>query len=185
MRHEHHGKSTSGSFPLDSILNIIKNNNNSNILDLGCGDGYISFILAEEFKDSKIFAQDIYKPSIEKIIDNMDRDKISNIYPINSGGEKIPLDDKTLNIVLLSNVYHGFYINDEVKEVFTEVVRASKENSLLIIIERKKTSESETGHGHVRMSAEEVLEGICEFGYLLENTISLNERYYAGVYRLK
>lgn len=185
MRHEHHGKSTAGSFPMESILNVIKNNEHSSILDLGCGDGYISFIMAENFKESKIFAQDIYKPSIEKVIENIKEKKAENIYPIHSGGQKIPLDNDFLDITIMSNVYHGFHINNEIDPVFSEISRVSKTNSMLIIIERSKQSDSENSHGHIRMNAEEVLEGIKEFGYFHKQTLILNDKYYAGIFILE
>jgi methylase of polypeptide subunit release factors len=45
---------------------LTQNNNNPNtVLDLGCGSGVLSFILAKHYKSAKIFATDSNKYAVE------------------------------------------------------------------------------------------------------------------------
>lgn len=49
-----------------------------NILDIGCGSGILSIMMAQRFQDATIFGIDIHRPSIEQASENFKRTKWQN-----------------------------------------------------------------------------------------------------------
>lgn len=101
----------------DELINIIKSipNNEYNIVDVGCGDGYFTNIINQKFKQTIGF--DISKDAIKFAAKNY-----KNITFVVAGGNNLPLADNSVNIIL--NIFAPHFID--------EFVRILKPNSIII-----------------------------------------------------
>jgi ubiquinone/menaquinone biosynthesis C-methylase UbiE len=74
------------------------------LADRGCGTGFFSIPASRRVK--KVFALDIQQEMLDILIDKIKKEKITNIEPILSEESSIPLPDKSVNILLMANVFH-------------------------------------------------------------------------------
>lgn len=139
-KHIHHGRSTRDIIDPNSILNKIGLKKGDIFLDAGCGDGYIS-IAASSFvgEHGRVYALDIYEKSIEEVKREIDEKGIKNIVPLLADlTNKIPINDSSVDVLLMANVLHGFVANNEIAQVMKEVLRVLKKDGALVIVEFKK-----------------------------------------------
>ena len=102
------------------------------VLDVGCGSGKYSLAAAELVgNEGKIYALDIDSVSLHMLEEEAAREGLENIFCLNVSGEKsIPIEDQTVDIVLLIDVlYHiknrGF--------LFDEIQRILKPDGSIIV----------------------------------------------------
>lgn len=74
------------------------------IADLGCGTGFFSIPASRRVK--KLFALDIQQEMLDILRDKIKKEKITNIEAILSEESSIPLFDKSVDILLMANVFH-------------------------------------------------------------------------------
>jgi ubiquinone/menaquinone biosynthesis C-methylase UbiE len=103
------------------------------IADLGCGTGFFSIPAARRVK--KVFALDIQEEMLDILSDKIKKEKITNIEVILSGESSIPLSDKSVDILLMANVFHEL---EDKLSLLKEVKRVLKMNGRLMIIDWKK-----------------------------------------------
>jgi ubiquinone/menaquinone biosynthesis C-methylase UbiE len=103
------------------------------LADLGCGTGFFSIPAARRVK--KVFALDIQEEMLDILREKIKKEKITNIEVILSGESSIPLSDKSVDILLMANVFHEL---EDKLSLLKEVKRVLKMNGRLIIIDWKK-----------------------------------------------
>jgi ubiquinone/menaquinone biosynthesis C-methylase UbiE len=116
-----------------SILEKLELTGEMVLVDLGCGTGFFSIPASRRVK--KVFALDIAQEMLEILRDKIKKEKITNIEVLLSGESSIPLLDKSVDIILMANVFH------ELEDRFTllkEVKRVLKMNGRLMIIDWNK-----------------------------------------------
>jgi ubiquinone/menaquinone biosynthesis C-methylase UbiE len=123
----------------DKILGAIKLKPNWVAADFGCGSGYFTVLLAQKVK--KVYAIDIQKEMLRYLEGKIRRLGISNIELRLSRPNEIPLEDKTVDILVSVNTLHEF--GDKVRMI-KEMKRVIKHKGNLLIVDFKK---QETGFG--------------------------------------
>jgi ubiquinone/menaquinone biosynthesis C-methylase UbiE len=103
---------------LDHVSSSIAHRNISRILDLGCGTGRYSAALADHFS-AEVEAID---PS-EKMLAQALRKKHPRITFRKASGEKLPLDDQSIDLVFMSMVFHHFHVPELVVQECYRVLR--------------------------------------------------------------
>ncbi|HEX7575133.1 MAG TPA: class I SAM-dependent methyltransferase [Candidatus Methanoperedens sp.] len=103
------------------------------IADLGCGTGFFSIPVARRVK--KVFALDIQEEMLDILREKIKKEKITNIEVILSGESSIPLSDKSVDILLMANVFHEL---EDRLSLLKEAKRVLKMNGRLMIIDWKK-----------------------------------------------
>ena len=69
----------------------------------------------------------MYEPSIEDMLKYKQENNADNLIPIVSNiAEHIDLDDETLDVVLMVNVFHGFKATRTLDEAVDELARVIK-----------------------------------------------------------
>ena len=136
-------------------------------MDAGCGDGHIAIKLLDEYIDSgKVYAVDIYDASIEdmekyKLENNVDN--LINIEAdITQGIDEI--EDRTLDVILMVNVFHGFTASRKVDEAIREFARLIKNDGRIAIMDYKKWDVPKGPPTQVRSSPEELEEAFAKHG---------------------
>lgn len=106
------------------------NLNNKTILELGCGNAAMTKKIAQTGFDRKIFACEVDEIQHKKNLEL----NIENIEFLLCGAQKIPLEDESINIVLLFKSFH--HIPSELmKEALKEIKRVLKPNGIVYICE--------------------------------------------------
>jgi len=130
--------------------------------DLGCGTGFFSIPAARRIK--KVFALDIAQEMLDILRDKIKKEKITNIEVILSGESSIPLSDKSLDILLMVNVFHE--LEDKVS-LLKEVQRVLTMNGRLIIIDWKKMEMDFGPPLKERLDEKEVIDTCFGNGFML------------------
>lgn len=154
--HRIQGRSSESFIDAREVLSKLELQGDEVFLDAGCGDGHVSF-LAQELLDKEaiIYALDNYQPSIEDMQKDVEVRGITNILPILGDiTSNIPLDNDSVNVALLINVFHHFLENTD--EAITELKRVTKPGGRIAVMDYKKM---DTGYGpplNYKRSPEEV-----------------------------
>jgi ubiquinone/menaquinone biosynthesis C-methylase UbiE len=116
------------------------------ILDAGCGNGYMSMIASRIVgKAGRVFAFDIHEKSLDILQKRIEFGGFFNIDArVQDLTEPLPIDDKSLDHILFTNVIHGFMINGETKPILNFIRKKLKIHGKITIIEFKK-EETELG----------------------------------------
>ena len=105
--------------------NLVKGEKDSNILDIGCGTGYGSDLLAKSF--GGVYGVDISQDAIDYAKKNWQRENI--MFSIGSGTE-IPFKQNTFDITVAFEVFE--HIKDWSK-FLSELKRVTKRNGMIYI----------------------------------------------------
>jgi ubiquinone/menaquinone biosynthesis C-methylase UbiE len=128
------------------------------ILDVGCGNGYMSKEFSKLVHQSgKVFSLDRAKEVIEKL---KEETRGTNIKPIEADiTKKTPLDDKSVDLIYLSTVFHIF-TKEQIGGFQKEVKRLLKPNGKLAIIEIQKENTPFGPPLDMRFSPKELIQTI-------------------------
>ena len=129
---------------------------------LGCGTGFFSIPAARRAK--KVFALDISQEMLDILRGKIEREKITNIELILSGESIIPLSDKSVDILLMANVFHEL---EDRLSLLKEVKRVLKMNGRLTIIDWKKMEMDFGPPIQERLEEKEVIDTCYENGFTL------------------
>lgn len=164
--HRIQGRSSESFIDAREVISRLILKGNEVFLDAGCGDGHTAFEAYDIMDvDAIIYALDIYEPSIQDLEADIEKKDITRIVPIlgNIAGD-IPLQDNTLDMTLMINVFHGFVAQENVHEAIEELKRVTKTGGKIAIMDYKK---QETKYGppfFVRQSPEELEDLFKEHG---------------------
>ena len=157
--HRIRGRSTESFLDARDIISRLNLKGNEVFMDAGCGDGHVSMEAYDMLgKEATIYSVDVYGPSIEDMEKEVEEKGIKNIIPIQSNiAERIALEDDTVDICLLINVFHHFVAMEENDEAIEELKRIIKPGGKIAIMDYKKM-ESRYGPPFMARSSPEELE---------------------------
>ncbi|MBE0369480.1 class I SAM-dependent methyltransferase [Pseudoalteromonas aurantia] len=106
------------------------------VVDLGAGDGYFSFYLAEAVgKNGKVYAIDLSKSEVNKIKSRVEKEGVSNIYPILASEKNPNIPTNDVDLIFMSNSYH--HISERV-EYFSNINKHIDINGRIAVLDTKK-----------------------------------------------
>ncbi len=148
-------------------------------LDLGCGAGDYSLHAAGILGESgRVFAVDLWAEMLDKIRDDAMARGIHNVYPVVSDIQsKIESPDKSADICLISHVLHSMDFPAKADRLFGEVRRILKAGGSLAIVECKKEKSSFGPPVELRISPEELEEGLAAFDFSKIDYVDLGANY--------
>lgn len=114
------------------------------VLDFGCGSGAYAIPSAKLVgKDGKVYALDVSVRALDRLESRAGREGLGNVVRIDSTGEaSIPLDDGTLDAVLLIDVLQEV---DDREALFSEAQRVLKPGGIVVVFPMHLTREDITG----------------------------------------
>lgn len=83
-------------------MNIL--NKNQTVMDIGCGDGFISIAVAKSV--NKVVAVDISKEMLRELAKKSKENNVTNIQLIESDGQDIPIEDDSIDIIFANMYLH-------------------------------------------------------------------------------
>lgn len=116
---------------LNELLEGYENNNEIRILDLGCGKGLTSIIIAEKYKNAIIYAADLWVEATDNYKFFKEQGYENRIIPLNTSAENLPFAYHYFDIIVSIDAYHYFGTD---KNFFKENIKPYlKENGLIFI----------------------------------------------------
>ena len=115
------------------VMNEIGVTQGKTIADVGAGDGYFTFLLAERVgREGNVYANDIDEKALQVIRDRCKKDEIKNVSVIHGEKDDPLLPEGAIDLVLMVNVIHLV----EKKDVFLKNIKPSlKPEGLLVIVQ--------------------------------------------------
>lgn len=173
--HRAHGFSSAFFLDSDEIIQELNLNGNESVMDAGCGDGHNAIKILEDYNHKGIvYAVDVYDASIEDMETYKRENNVENLINIEADiTEGIPgVDDESIDVVLMVNVFHGFKASRKLDEAVMELARIIKKDGKIAIMDYKPWDVPNGPPTKIRSSPEE-LENLFN-GHGLEK-IYLNE----------
>ena len=173
--HRAHGFSSAFFLDSDEIIQELNLNGNESVMDAGCGDGHNAIKILEDYNHKGIvYAVDVYDASIEDMETYKHENNVENLINIEADiTEGIPgVDDESIDVVLMVNVFHGFKASRKLDEAVMELARIIKKDGKIAIMDYKPWDVPNGPPTKIRSSPEE-LENLFN-GHGLEK-IYLNE----------
>ena len=138
--HRAHGFSSALFLDSDEILGELDLKGDETFMDAGCGDGHIAIKVLEDY-DHKgtVYAVDIYDASIEDMETYKQENNVENLINIEADiSEGIPgVEDESIDVVLLVNVFHGFKASRKLDEAVEELGRIVSDDGKIAIMDYK------------------------------------------------
>ena len=159
--HRAHGFSSAFFLDSDEILQELNLTGSETFMDAGCGDGHIAIKVIEEYlPDGEVYAVDVYDASIEDMETYKKENNVENLTNIEADiTEGIPgVDDESIDVVLLVNVFHGFKASRKIDEAIDELSRIIKQDGKIAIMDYKAWDVPKGPPTPVRSSPEELEE---------------------------
>lgn len=138
--HRAHGFSSALFLDSNEILNELDLKGDEIFMDAGCGDGHIAIqVIEEKLTTNTVYAVDIYDASIEDMETYKKENNVENLVNIEADIPKgIPgVEDESVDVVLLVNVFHGFKASRQLDEAAAELARIVKKDGKIAIMDYK------------------------------------------------
>lgn len=165
----------------DIILKELNIQSGQTIIDLGCGNGYMTNYFSKIVGDNgTIYAIDV----VPKTINNLQKEtQETNIVPILADitKEKIKIADASVDLIYLATVFHIF-TDEQIKPFQNEVKRLLKPNGKLAILNIEKKEMPFGPPYRMKVSAEK-LKQLIQLSP--SSHIQLNEYFYMQLFSIK
>lgn len=113
------------------LLYGYNNDNKIRILDLGCGKGLTSIIIAEKYKNAIIYAADLWVEATDNYKFFKEQGYENRIIPLNTSAENLPFAYHYFDMIVSVDAYHYFGTD---KLFFKEKIKPYlKDNGLIFI----------------------------------------------------
>ena len=91
----------------DDFLNLVRSLRWRTCADIGCGFGFYTLPMAERWRTSRrIIAVDRSTPALEELDKRVENLDLTNVRIQQSVSDRIPIEDASIDLVNLGNVYH-------------------------------------------------------------------------------
>ncbi len=167
-KHHHSGRRSSKLLiNYKKLINNLKLTDLNNIIDIGCGEGDFAIALSKNTNIKNIFALDIHSESIEKLKEKIEKEKITNITPLNEDfTAQTSISDNTIDAAIFINVMHGFYVNQETDKAIKELKRILRPSGMVIIVDFKKIQTPSGPPLSERLSAKELRKIFSDYKFI-------------------
>ncbi len=157
--HRAHGFSSAFFLDSDEIIRELELAGDETVMDAGCGDGHNAIKILEDYNHKGlVYAVDIYNASIEDMETYKSENNIENLINIEADiTEGIPgVDDESIDVVLMVNVFHGFKASRKMDEAVDELSRIIKKDGKIAIMDYKAWDVPNGPPTQVRSSPEDL-----------------------------
>jgi ubiquinone/menaquinone biosynthesis C-methylase UbiE len=183
-RHEHSGPTSEGLYDPLPIFQRTYLEAGDHVLDAGCGTGHLSMIASRIVGDlGKVHSFDIHEKGIDILKMRIEHGRFRNIEAeVRDVTESLPLEQRSIDLVIFSNVIHGFILNSELDPVLENIDLIVKDTGKVAIVEFRK---KETEYGppiDERFTPEEIGERFEKIGMILDHTENLSDNHYLAVF---
>jgi len=112
---------------VEEFFRVVKPKGEEVWADIGCGPGYFTLPLAKRVK--KVYAIDSSPFMLSKCLERAKEEGFRNVETLGCDEERIPLEDKSVDVSLLANLFHELLKPEE----FMEEVRRITRDRVIIV----------------------------------------------------
>jgi ubiquinone/menaquinone biosynthesis C-methylase UbiE len=144
-------------------------------LDVASGRGAYSLAVSDIIgPQGSVFAVDLWTEGIEILKTAAQERGIENITAfVSDVGRRIPVEDQSIDVCLMSTVLHDF-VDDRIdRGVLNEIVRVVKPAGRLAVMEFKKIDGPPGPPKHIRLTPEDVADMLAYYGFKKERTVDV------------
>ena len=106
------------------------------VADIGAGVGYMSLKMARKVGPAgKVYGNDLQPEMLEKMRENMAKEGISNVIPVQGSVNDPKLPAKTMDLILMVDVYHEF---SQPQIMLRKMRETLKDDGRLVLLEYRK-----------------------------------------------
>jgi len=173
----------------ERVLRKIGIRKGQTVLDFGCGSGVYTVPVARIVSEEGIvYALDRDKRALDELMQRAELEGLRNIRRMDTSGEvEIRLDDESIDVVLLYDIFWYFPLSDpRLTKLLAEVYRVSRRQALISVIPKHINSEQfkdkmeNAGFQLKKKNAETIIhDGAFERGQIL----NFVKKYYSSRYR--
>lgn len=135
----------------DEIIRLLNISSGSQVADIGCHEGYMTFKLAKAVKTNGfVYAVDVASAKLEKLKKYAEENSIENIATIQGDDDNPKLPSNVLDAVLILDTYHEMDDHDAILQC---IKTSLKQGGRLLICDpiadaRRKLSRTEQENKH-------------------------------------
>jgi FkbM family methyltransferase len=93
------------------------------VADIGAGSGYHSLRMAGKLGSGRVFAVDVSPEMVDHLNERLKRTSIRNISCVLGSEQDIPLKERSIDLVLMVDVYHEFSHPYEMAQAMRRVLK--------------------------------------------------------------
>lgn len=127
---EYYNRQTQDIEHLNRILDVLSIQEDDKILDLGTGNGYLAFAIAEKHPKTTVVGLDIVSKTLEQNKELALKQGILNLEFIDYDGMTFPFKSNTFNWIVTRYALHHF---PNIQYTFNEIARILKPNGFIFI----------------------------------------------------
>lgn len=181
------GKSGSDKIDTEKLLASLPIRSDSAILDMAGDFGAYTFAMASLCPHGMIFVFYLREEGFERFMDEILGSAVTNIIPkvVTPGSGSLPLGSGTMDICLLTKIFHELFQQGSDLETLHEVKRVLKPDGVLAVIEFKKIIGTPGPPFKVRIAPAELDETLrCEgFVPAIKQEVEIGPYHYLSLYR--
>lgn len=149
------------------------------MLDFGAGTGFFAIPASSIVgPEGMIYAVDISELMLMELSKRVQEKRIRNIVFILEDGNPLPIEDKSIDFILLAFVFHEF----EYREiVLKELRRVLKRFGKIVIFEWKKIKTEKGPPVEDRIDEVELNDALEKAGFTVQRVLNLNDSHYGVV----
>jgi len=158
---------------------------NTRFLDAACGKGAYSIAAADYIgKTGGIFSIDLWEEGIELLNKEIASRKIRNIHSrVANVGKRIPVEDNTIDVCLVSTVLHDFIEDKTDDGALREIKRVLKQDGTLAVIEFKKIEGPPGPPIEVRITPEQTAKRLRPYSLRMIKEMEIGPYSYLALFR--
>jgi len=151
------------------------------VADVGAGVGYFSIRIANRVGPTgKVYANDVQPEMLTMLKERAAKAKVTNIIPV-LGTESDPkLPAKSMDLILLVDVYHEF---SQPQIMLQKLRQAMKDDGVLVLLEFRKEDPRIPIRTEHKMTVEEVKAEVIPEGFRLDKLLKDLPRQHIFVFR--
>jgi len=124
----------------DRALDAIRIEKGSTVADVGAGSGYMTIRMARRVgPEGRVYATDIQPQMLAMLRERLQKERITNVTPVQGAVDDPRLPPDTLDLILLVDVYHEF---SQPQQMLRGMRAALKPGGRLVLLEYKKEDPS-------------------------------------------
>lgn len=167
----------------DAALDAIGIAKGSTVADIGAGVGYMTWRLAERAGLSgKVYANDIQPEMLRQLRRNMEQRHLTNVEPVLGAIDDPKLPPRSLDLVLMVDVYHEF---SEPQAMLRRIRESLRPTGRLVLLEYRGEDPSVPIRPEHKMTIDQVRSELEPEGFRLDRVSEVLPRQHILIFKLK
>jgi SAM-dependent methyltransferase len=165
----------------DRALDLIGIAKNSTVADVGAGNGYITWRLAERVgPKGKVYANDIQPEMLDMLRRNVKQRKLENVETILGAYDDPKLPSNSIDLIILVDVYHEF---SEPQKMLRKMRESLKPDGRLVLLEYRGEDPAVPIRPEHKMTVTQVKAELEPEGFRLDKLIDGLPRQHILIFR--